>query len=749
MKQTKRRISSLAALALAVAFSSVGFGGQFARPLPAAVDARTTDANITRLTTGLLENSQLAHHPFDGQLAGTVLDRYLDALDSGRSLFLQSDVDEFAAYRATLAQATRGAGDTTAAKSIFARYLQRLTQQVAYDTYVLRTAKFDFTGHDSYSFDREQAHRPATAADARTLWWQQLRAEYLQEKLGDKPADQIVSALARRHEQTLRTMTALSSDEVLEVYLDTLAHVYDPHSDYLGHEQMESLSIAMNLSLFGIGASLESEDGTCKVRELLPGGPAARSGLLKPGDRIVAVAQAGKQPVDIVNMPLTRAVQLIRGPKGSTVVLTVIPGGGAAAAATKTASLVRDEITLEDQQAKARIVDLPAPAGKGAAKGKTKDAALRLGVIDLPSFYADMGGGHRRSATADVSRLLGKLQAEHVQGVVLDLRHNGGGSLEEAISLTGLFIRKGPVVQTRGSDGKIVVDEDTDPSVVYDGPLVLLTSRFSASASEILAGALQDYGRAVVVGDSSTFGKGTVQNIVPLGPYMDQVGLGHSYDPGALKITTSKFYRPSGASTQLRGVAADLVLPSASDFSEVSEASLKDPLPWDVIPAAPYERLNRVEPYLAALRASSDRRRANEKPFAEMVDDVARLKKSLVAKSVSLNEAQRRKEMAESKARETALASDERALQASGPTTYEITLKNASSPGLPAPLTATVKTDSSAKEADGEAKIRSTTDDIILNEGVQILADYVNALKPPVEKTARTRRTEAASLSQY
>ncbi len=726
MKQPIRLVSSLAAIALAVALTSVGFDAQSARP---SADARTTDANITRLTTGLLEHSQLAHHPFDDQLAGNVLDRYLDALDGTRSLFLQSDVDGFAAYRPMLAQATRGAGDTSAAKAIFARYLERLSQQTAYDTYVLRTAKFDFTGHDSYSFDREHARRPADAAEARALWWQQLRAEYLQEKLGAKRPDQIVRALVSRHAQELRTMTALRSDEVLEIYLDTLAHVYDPHSDYLGREQMESLSIAMNLSLFGIGASLESEDGSCKVRELLPGGPAARSSLLKPGDRIVAVAQAGQQPVDIVNMPLTRAVELIRGPKGSTVTLTFIPAGAAAGSPTKTASLVRDEITLEDQQAKARIVDLP--NGKGAT--------LRIGVIDLPSFYADMGGGQRRSATADVSRLLGKLEAEHVRGVLLDLRHNGGGSLEEAINLTGLFIRKGPVVQTRGSDGKIVVDEDTDPTVLYDGPLVLLTSRFSASASEILAGALQDYGRAVVVGDSSTFGKGTVQNVLPLGPYMDQIGLGHAYDPGALKITTSKFYRPSGASTQLRGVAADVVLPSSSDFTDVSEASLKDPLPWDVVPAAAYERLNRVKAYVAALRERSERRRATEKPFADLRDDLARFRKGLVSKSISLNEAERRQEVAESKARETALASDERALLATGgPTTYEITLKNVSLPGLPAPKALTNKEEAkgaatpSSPEGAGpnDGAGSSTTDDIILNEGVQILADYVNLLKP-------------------
>jgi carboxyl-terminal processing protease len=770
MKQTKRLYSWLAALALAVTFTSVAVG---APPARATADAKTTDANITRLTAGMLEQSQLAHHPFDGQLAGTVLDRYLDALDGSRSLFLQSDVDEFARYRATLAQATRAAGDTSAARAIFARYLQRLSEETAYDTYVLQTAKFEFTGHDSYSFDRENAKRPATAAEARTLWWQLLRAQYLQEKLNDKRPDQIVSTLTRRHTQALTTMKSLSSDEVLEIYLDTLAHVYDPHSDYLGHEQMESLSIAMNLSLFGIGASLESEDGACKVRELVPGGPAARSGLLKPGDRIVAVAQAGKPPVDIVNMPLMRAVQLIRGPKGTTVTLTLIPAGPAGAA-TKTAALVRDEITLEDQQAKARIVDLPIGQGatKETTKGTTKEttkgltksatkglltkgapnaARLRLGVIELPSFYADMGGGKRRSATADVARLLEKLQAEHVRGIVLDLRQNGGGSLEEAISLTGLFIRKGPVVQTRGADGKVVVDEDTDPAVLYDGPLVLLTSRFSASASEILAGALQDYGRAIVVGDSSTFGKGTVQNIVPLAAYMDQVGLGHAYDPGALKITTSKFYRPSGASTQLRGVKADLVLPSPSDLSEVSEASLKDPLPWDVVPPAPYERLNRVEPYVAGLRERSDRRRATDKPFAEMVNDMARLKKSVVSKSVSLNEAQRRQEMAESKAREAELVKDERALRATGLTTYEITLKNAALPGLPSPVAATksAPADDKARDRDSDAKVRSATDDIILNEGVRILADYVDVLNPPAEKSARTRSTEAASVSRY
>jgi carboxyl-terminal processing protease len=397
---------------------------------------------------------------------------------------------------------------------------------------------------------------------------------------------------------------------------------------------------------------------------------------LKPGDRIVAVAQAGKEPVDVTNMPISRTVELIRGPKSTSVTLKILPAGAAEGALPHSASIVRDEVKLEDQEAKARIVDLPADRG----------AMLRLGVIDLPSFYSGQGGSNPRSATADVSRLLGKLKAEHVQGIALDLRHNGGGSLEEAISLTGLFIRNGPVVQTRDQAGHIEVGTDDDPAVAYDGPMVLLTSRFSASATEILAGALQDYGRALVVGDSSTFGKGTVQNVVPLAPVMNQIGLAHAYDPGALKITTSKFYRPSGASTQLRGVASDIVLPSTSDFGDVSESALTDPLPWDVVPPTSYERLNRVQPYLAELRNDSARRIARNKDFASLAEDIARLRHSLDTHTVSLNEVDRRRDLADDKARHEERERADLVIGARRPTTYAITIENASSPGLPPPV---------------------------------------------------------------
>ena len=687
---------------------------------PAETDA--TDANITRLTTSILGKSQFAHHPLDAELAGKLLDLYLDALDGNRSLFLQSDIEEFAVHRASLAQATLSTGDTKAAHAIFARYLQRLEQKVAAQADLLRTTKFDFSGHDSYSLDRDNARWPADLAAARELWRQQLRAEYLQEKLADKRPAEIVSLLTRRHQQQLKTTKGLHDDEVLEIYLNSLAHVYDPHSDYMGREQMESFSIAMNLSLFGIGAALESADGYCKIRELLPGGPAARSGLLKAGDSIIAVAQSGKEPVDIMNMPLGRAVELIRGPKGTRVTLTIVPSTDAQ---PRTVTLVRDEIKLADQAAKARIIDVP-----GAEK-----VPLRLGVIELPSFYAEMGrgaGGHR-SATVDVARLLTKLKEEKVRGIVMDLRRNGGGSLEEAISLTGLFIRKGPIVQTRAANGKIEVGADEDDQVLYDGPLVLLTSRFSASATEIMAGAVQDYGRGVVVGDTSTFGKGTVQTIVGLAPLMDRAKLAHAYDPGALKVTISKFYRPSGASTQLRGVAADIVLPSRSDFSDFSEASLKNPLPWDVVPGKPYERLNLVAPALGALRSKSQQRVKTDKDFAYLAGEISRVSKRLASKSISLNEAERRQEMAREKAREAERAKELQAREAGRPPSYEITLENAGTPGLPpaskAGKAGKVAAAGSSPEAAADKAAERAANDVVLDESVRILSDYVDLLK--------------------
>ncbi len=721
MSGPARRLRPFAILTFALACASFAVARPTAPP-----DARTTEANIARVTTSLLAQSQLSHHPLDAQLAGKLLDRYLDALDGTRSLFLKSDLEEFAAMRGTLAQSIRADGDTHPAHVIFARYLDRLKQKVAFETALLRAGGFTFTGHDTFAFDREHAERPADLAAAHALWKQELRAEVLQEKLAEKPVPDVTQTLIHRHEQQLKTVSGLGNDDVLEIYLDALAHVYDPHSDYLGKESMESLSIAMNLSLFGIGATLANEDGACTIHELVPGGPAAQSGALKTGDRIVAVAQATGAPVDVTAMPLTRIVQLIRGPKGSPVTLTILPPVGAPGGA-RTVRLIRAEVQLADQQAKARILDLPQAGGR----------PLRLGVVDLPSFYSGRDDAGGSGATADVGRLLDKLRAEQVRGVVLDLRKNGGGSLQEAIDMTGLFIKRGPVVQTRDASGSIEVGSDHDPSVRWAGPLIVLTSRLSASASEILAGALQDYGRAVIVGDTSTFGKGTVQTIVPLANVMDRAGLGHSFDPGALKVTISKFYRPSGASTELKGVASDLVIPSPTEAAPVGESKLADPLPWDTVPAAPFDRLGEVAAALPSLRTSSSRRLAIDPAFQDLRKQIDRLRVRLSTGTVSLNESERRREQSEDKRLDDAIAAQVRRQSADIPA-YEITVKNAGRAGLPPRLAATppAAPDAGAthpprSDFDVDPSESHPADQLVLNEALRVLIDYVQ-LRAPV-----------------
>jgi len=683
-----------------------------------------TDSNITRVTTSLLEHSQFSHQQLDEELARKFLDRYLDSLDPAHLLFLQADVQEFKGYCSRLPDLTRRKGDLSPERIIFQRYLERLEQRAAYVTNFLESGNFDFTGHDTISLDRAKAPRPADLDAAHKLWSQNLRAEYLQEKLAGKKPAEIVGALTLRCSRLTRTMEKLTSEDVLDIYLNALAHVYDPHSDYFGHEQMDDFSIALNLSLVGIGATLHSDNGYCIISDVVPGGPAARSGMLKPGDRIVAVAQGDEKPVDIVDMPLPDAVKLIRGPKGTSVRLVLIPDGATDVSPRKTITLVRDEVKLKDQQAKGSIVDWP----------QTNGPALRLGVIELPEFYGGYDGRPGvtpSSATADVAKLIRKLEAEHIQGLVLDLRQNGGGSLSEAITLTGLFIHEGPVVQIRTPDGRLRVDSDDDSAELYDGPLIVLTSRFTASASEILAGALQDYGRALIVGDESTYGKGTVQTVVPLARFMDQNGMKYSIDPGALKVTIQKFYRPSGASTQLKGVMADIVLPSLSGVAGVGEAKMQDPLAWDIVPPADFIREDHTTPFMKELRSRSAARVAADKDFAYLRENIARFQKNLATQTVSLNEADRRQENEAAKAREDLRKKELLARGESQPKTHEITLENSDAPDLPAPI--------AVKEGSPETKlpIADKTENVengvlpndpVLRESEHIMADYVGML---------------------
>lgn len=672
------------------------------------------DGQIAYLTARMLEQLDYVKQPFDGAVSSKFLDRYIDTLDPQHMHFTQADLAEFERYRTTLDDLTltrRNKADTRPGFEVFNRFYERLQQRSDYCIQALKTQKFTFDKADRATLNRDQLPPPKDIEEAKKLWMERLRFEYLQELMTKAAAKQkptkdskelkdakdakskadgkapktdeeeIVETLTNRYVRNLTFFRRFDNEDVLQIYLSSLAHVYDPHSDYLGARQLETFSISMNLSLFGIGAELRADDGYCTINRLMPGGPAIKSGLIKEKDRIIAVAQSNQPPVDVVDMNLNKAVQLIRGPKGTEVRLTIIPAEDSAD--RKIVKLIRDEIPLDEQAAKARIIETTSDVG----------VPVRLGVIDLPSFYASFdasssgGRAEPKSTTADVAKLIAKLKQEGVGGIILDIRRNGGGSLEEAVNLTGLFIKQGPIVQVKDSDGGVKSEADNDPSVIWDGPLVLLTSRFSASASEILAGALQDYGRALVVGDSSTHGKGTVQSVNTLKPWMHMLNRAYTNDPGALKVTIKKFYRASGASTQLKGVVPDIVLPSViSESKDFGESSLDNPMPWDTIATAKYDHLNRVAPYLAQLRKQSSDRIAKDREFQYIKEDIEHYKKQQADKTVSLNLKERLKEKEEVDARQKTRDAERLARAESKDKIYEITLKLALEKGLPPPM---------------------------------------------------------------
>ncbi len=750
------------------------------RPIKAfqPVKSNVLDGRIAYVTARILEQVQMSRQPFDDTVSSKLLDEYLEAFDPQHLHFTQADLAQFEKYRYRLDNLTLTSqfiADTSPGAEIFNRYMERLQQRVAYAQELLAKEKFRFDGDDQIQVNRREAPYPKDLTEARKLWRERLRYEYLQEKLGKmdtkkkKPSatagtnappksidQEIVDTLKHRYERTLRTFVDWDDQDMLQVYLSTLARVYDPHSDYMGKEQLDTFAIGMNLSLFGIGAELLSEDGYCTIRRVMPEGPAEKSNKIKVNDRIVAVAQSNQPPVDIVDMNLTKAVQLIRGPKGTEVRLTVVPAEDRST--RKVVSLIRDEIKLEEQQAKAKLIELPDANG----------SRTRIGVIDLPSFYAPFdpnntrGDADSRRTSEDVAKLLKKLKEQDVAGVVLDLRRNGGGSLEEAIRLTGLFIKEGPVVQIKDSES-VQVDADTDPAVIYGGPLIVLTSRFSASASEILAGALQDYGRALVVGDISTHGKGTVQSVQSLRPYMKAGMLSFTNEPGALKLTIKKFYRASGASTQLKGVTPDIILPSIfNESKDIGESSLHNAMPWDTIPSAEYQRVDMVAAFLPELRNRSALRVAADKDFDYVREDIAHFKKMQADKTISLNEKDRLKEKHEADARKKARDKERLARPEPGEKAYEITMKLADKPGLPPPVQKTnsvAKADggelpgaqalaaagngdpgsaAASQDDDEEDDANAPVVDATLNETRNILLDYVSLL----------RRTSIATIGQ-
>jgi carboxyl-terminal processing protease len=652
------------------------------------------DGRIAYVTARLLEEYHYSQQPLDEETSKKFFDGYLEELDPQRLHFLQSDIAQFAHYRTnldTLTVSSLETADLTPAYEIYQRFLERLQQRVVYVGDLLKQDKFQFDGHEQILIDRHDATYPKDLDEAKQLWREHLSWDYLQEKLSREisptndsitlilpksAATNITDTLRRRYERGLRSFTERDSSDILQIYLEALAHSYDPHSDYFNTEHAQDFSIGMSLSLFGIGAELHSDDGYCTIGSLISGGPAAKSKQLKANDKIVAVAQSNQPPVDVVDMELSKVVQMIRGPKGTQVRLTIVPAE--APNTRQVVSLVRDEIKLADQEAKAQLVVLP--NGKGGTS--------RIGVIDVPSFYApvDLSGGAASSTnfvSTDVAKLIKKLKQEKVAGIIIDLRNNGGGSLEEAVKFTGLFIKGGLVVLVRTPDGRVIADNDDDPSLLYNGPLIVLANRLSASASEIVAAALQDYGRALIVGDTSTFGKGTVQNLDPLRPFIESA----TNDPGTLKITIRKFYRVSGASTQFKGVASDIVLPDKLNYAtDIGEASLDNPLTWDTIPSAEYDKLNLTQPYLAGLRALSGARIATNQDFIYIRQDIDEFKKLEADKTASLNERDELKEHQETETKGKARAQEREKQKTPDEKIYDLTVENAGQPGLPAPV---------------------------------------------------------------
>ena len=664
---------------------------------PTGVGPGPNDARIAFTTTRLLEGYHYLHHPFDQEFSKKAFDGYIDALDPRHENFFQSDLDEFSAIRTNLDVLIIGSpsrAELGPVFDIYNRFSERSAQHTAYACELLAKEKFKFTTDEKFPADRRHAAFPKNVDEAKQLWKQRVRYEYLSDKLANEIHEtngvftieprpnahdahtNIVANWDKRYRWILRLTTNWTSDNVLQVFLNAgIAHTYDPHSDYFSAPKAADFNIHMNLALFGIGAQLSEDYGYCTIRLLVPGGPAMKSKQLKANDRIIAVAQAGKPPVDVVDMDLEKVVGMIRGAKGTEVRLTISPIEDQTA--RRVVTLVRDEIKLENEEATAQLIEY--------ANGQ------RIGVLELPSFYATIGGnpGEQttpKSTSVDVTKLINKLKSEKVAGIILDMRGNPGGSLEEAVRLTGLFIKDGPVVLARDDRGHVAIDSDPDPEVVYDGPLVVMVNRFSASAAEIAAAALQDYGRAVIVGDVSTHGKGTVQQLQKLQNLVWPANNDATNDPGTLKITKGKFYRISGASTQLKGVSSDIVLPSIWNHSTlVGEGSLDNAMPWDTINPAPYNNFNLVQPFLPQLQNRSLDRVATNQEFVYARQDIESFIKSQADKSVTMNEPQAitererdaRKSLARDKERDT------RPLPAF--TTYELTVKNSELPGLPAP----------------------------------------------------------------
>jgi carboxyl-terminal processing protease len=708
--------NKLLLILLSFAFATQAIGLE---PSPPLLAPHATQAQAANLSAQILTRYHYKASPLDDAMSKKIFDRYIKALDPERFFFVQSDIDKFSDARNQIDDAIYHE-DLNIPYTIFNLYERRVVERLTYAKGLLKQG-FDFTKNESYVVDREKEPWAKSEDEMRDLWRKRVKNDWLRLKLAGKDANAIRDTLTKRYDNALTRVSQYKSEDVFQLFLDSYATATDPHTDYLGKRASEDFDISMSLSLVGIGAVLQEKEEYTTIRELVPGGPAAQSGKLNVGDRIVGVGQGNDSvPTDVVGWRIDDVVRLIRGAKDSVVLLEILPANAGPDAPHKRITLVRDKISLDKQAAKKSIL-------KFTDNGVTH----KVGVITLPSFYQDFDARMRgdkdfKSASRDVARLLGELKKEKVESVLIDLRNDGGGSLNEAVELTSLFVGKGPVVQQRDSRGEVRVEIGKNPDPAWTGPLAVLINRGSASASEIFAAAIQDYGRGLIIGEQS-YGKGTVQTMVSL----DQIAKKENAGFGELKMTIAQFFRINGGTTQLRGVTPDVSFPTVSDTDNFGESSFDNALPWTQIKVANYKPVGDLKTLIPLLQMRHDARVAKDKDFQyvqETADEYrAQRKKNLI----SLNESERRKERETQEARAKLHELDKKASanQKNGKNNDAVIEKISSlrDDGLQADerdLTADLAVE----------KVQKDAKDVLLNEAAHILSDEVSLLKakPPL-----------------
>jgi len=711
------RFSKILVIALAVATTA-----------SAALDREFKTTPVMRLETRtLLQMLEVYHYNKDAVTAANypqLISDFLAELDPQRLFFTAEDEQAFRRQYGTRIETDLAyLGNIDIAFDIYRVYEQRVQSRTSWVFQQLKS-DFDFNGQESYAPDRSKIPFPANATEADDIWRRRIKYEILQDLLSKKPADDAKGTVRKRYERMLKNLSDIEAADIQEMYLTSLTRMYDPHSDYFSSDTLQDFSIQIKLSLIGIGAVLSIEDdGNCVVREVVPGGPAFNSGQIHANDKILAVKQQDGENIEVVGMKLRRIVDMIRGAKSSKVTLTILPRDEPDATKTKEVLITRDVIKLNSSRASASIYDLP---------GENNET-VPVGVIVLNSFYGPSEDSTdleaKSTATKDVAELIDKLKAQGVKGLVIDLRRNGGGLLSEAVDLTGLFVAQGPVVQVRDSLGQVTVDSDTNTAVTYDGPLAVLTSRFSASASEIFAGALQNYGRAVIIGDSSTHGKGTVQAVLEMKRFMPRLSQDVT-NTGAAKLTVQKFYLPNGSSTQMKGVIPDVSLPSIDDYLPIGEASLPHALVWDEIKSTSFRGKTLAPTFLKPLIQASHQRQDSLEEFAYLKKNIDWFKERQDHKTISLNLQQRQSlKVADEEFKKKMDAERDvlaKANYATRAVKLDSVLKLESTSPKEASAPAPEDGDGEAADADGQSKL-----DVHLREALRILKDALRSNPNP------------------